>query len=370
MKMKPMHILGCLAIVAGIGVGVWVMCQSREMEPVVIYKVTTPEPKPAKTAHISNVTLTQKMAVENTRDVNDVQWAIDKALENLDHYGPEGAPRREAFKKAILSPAFVEYQKKENANYPNFDLTLWWDFLESQGLGSGRMAQEANFRNFFPTGEYADYEPMMQKKLAEIFLEMAPPDSTSDDDIIRHTVAGMMEFRKDPANLIWMRGQFNGYNGDLNWADNIRQNAATIVANAAPPQETLEVPFTETEPFTQPTQNGFVEENVETQPPTDTAAKEIPAREELETLPLIDKEIEAEPMKYLGNILELPTLELPTEESIETTIKEHFSPQRFGTAMQTLNQYGPKEGLRRLKESDPEVAAHLESLVQPNKENE
>ena len=370
MKMKPMHILGCLAIVAGIGVGVWVMCQSREMEPVVIYKVTTPEPKPAKTAHMSNVTLTEKMAVENTRDVNDVQWAIDNALENLDHYGPEGAPRREAFKKAILSPAFVEYQKKENANYPNFDLTLWWDFLESQGLGSGRMAQEANFRNFFPTGEYADYEPMMEKKLAEIFLEMAPPDSTSDDDIIRHTVAGMMEFRKDPANLIWMRGQFNGYNGDLNWADNIRQNAATIVANAAPPQEMLEVPFTETEPFTQPTQNGFVEENVETQPPTDTAAKEIPAREKLETLPLIDKEIEAEPMKYLENILELPTLELPTEESIETTIKEHFSPQRFSTAMQTLNQYGPKEGLRRLKESDPEVATHLERLVQPNKEND
>ena len=365
MKIKLMHILGCLAIVGGIGIGVWAMCQSKEMEPVVRYKVTVPELKPAKAAHISNMTLTEKMAVENARDVNDVQWAIDKALENLDQYGPEGAPRREAFKKAILSPAFVEYQKKENANYPNFDLTLWWDFLESQGLGSGRMAQEANFRNFFPTGEYADYEPMMRKKLAEIFLEMALPDSTSDDDIIRHTVAGMMEFRKDPANLIWMRGQFNGYNGDLNWADNIRQNAATIVANATPPQESLEVPFIETQPFTQPTQNDFVEENVEIQPPPDAAAKGTPAKEKLETLPLIDKEIEVEPMKYLGDILELPT-----EESIETTIKEHFSPQRFSTAMQTLNQYGTKEGLRRVKESDPEVAAHLERRLQSNKEND
>ncbi|MYB93010.1 hypothetical protein F4054_15520 [Candidatus Poribacteria bacterium] len=365
MKIKLMHILGCLAIVGVIGVGIWVMRQPRGIEPVVIYKVTVPEPRPAKAADTSNMTLTQKMVVENTRDVNDVQWAIDKALENLDQYGPEGAPRREAFKKAILSPAFVEYQKKENANYPSFDLTLWWDFLESQGLSSGRMAQEANFRNFFPTGEYADYEPMMRKKLAEIFLEMASPDSTSDDDIVRHTVAGMMEFRKDYANLTWMRGQFNGYNGDLDWADNIRQNAATIVANATSPQETLEAPSIETEFFTQPTQNDFVEENVEIQPLPTAAAKEIPARENLETLPLTDEEIEAEPMKYLGDIPKLPT-----EESIETTIKEHFSPQRFSTAMQTLNQYGPKEGLRRLKESDPEVAAHLEHLVQPNKEND
>lgn len=48
--------------------------------------------------------------------------------------------------------------------------------------------------------------------------------------------------------------------------------------------------------------------------------------------------------------------ELPSEENFETALREHFSPERFRRAIQTLNQYGPKEGIRRLKKSDPEVA--------------
>ena len=60
---------------------------------------------------------------------------------------------------------------------------------------------------------------------------------------------------------------------------------------------------------------------------------------------------------------------LPTEVSLETALKERFSQKRFNTAMQTLNQYGPKEGIRRLKESDPEIATQVEHLIQKNKES-
>ncbi len=51
-----------------------------------------------------------------------------------------------------------------------------------------------------------------------------------------------------------------------------------------------------------------------------------------------------------------------TEEGIETALKAQFSPERFERAMSTLERYGPEEGLRRLRENDPEVAKQIEGL--------
>lgn len=66
-----------------------------------------------------------------------------------------------------------------------------------------------------------------------------------------------------------------------------------------------------------------------------------------------------EPEKILTQVSpEPPTL--PTEEELETALKERFASERFERAMSTLERYGPEEGLRRLKEVDPEIAAQLE----------
>ncbi len=51
-----------------------------------------------------------------------------------------------------------------------------------------------------------------------------------------------------------------------------------------------------------------------------------------------------------------------TEEGIETALKAQFSPERFELAMSTLERYGPEEGLRCLRENDPEVAKQIEGL--------
>jgi hypothetical protein len=51
---------------------------------------------------------------------------------------------------------------------------------------------------------------------------------------------------------------------------------------------------------------------------------------------------------------------LPTDAEFETTLKERFSSERFERAMSTLERYGPEEGLRRLKENDPEIAEQVE----------
>ena len=57
-------------------------------------------------------------------------------------------------------------------------------------------------------------------------------------------------------------------------------------------------------------------------------------------------------------------LELPTAESLETSLREQLSPERFTRAMSLLNRYGPQEGLQRLKETDPALASQIEKQLQ------
>ena len=49
-----------------------------------------------------------------------------------------------------------------------------------------------------------------------------------------------------------------------------------------------------------------------------------------------------------------------TTESIETQLRERLSPERFDKAKQLFDQYGTVEGLRRLREMDPEAARQFE----------
>ncbi len=53
-----------------------------------------------------------------------------------------------------------------------------------------------------------------------------------------------------------------------------------------------------------------------------------------------------------------------SEGSFVETLRTHFSPVRVNRTVTTINQYGPEEGLRRLKKSDPEIAAHIEKQLQ------
>ena len=55
--------------------------------------------------------------------------------------------------------------------------------------------------------------------------------------------------------------------------------------------------------------------------------------------------------------------QIATAEKLESKISEQFNPERLSKAMETLNRYGPKEGIRRLKETDPAVAAQVERLL-------
>ena len=88
--------------------------------------------------------------------------------------------------------------------------------------------------------------------------------------------------------------------------------------------------------------------------------KEKAFLEFLEKVARGDVELEAELEKLL--VPELP--KLPMDERIKTSLPKRFSPQRFERAIATLRQYGAKDGLRRLRKTDSEVAAYLERTLQ------
>ena len=71
-----------------------------------------------------------------------------------------------------------------------------------------------------------------------------------------------------------------------------------------------------------------------------------------------DAELEAEFQKVFMS--SLPGL--LTDEGIEKTIREQFSPARFEKAEKLLQQYGPEEGFRRLVKDDAELAKQLENI--------
>ena len=60
--------------------------------------------------------------------------------------------------------------------------------------------------------------------------------------------------------------------------------------------------------------------------------------------------------------------ELPTDANVKPSPGEgqalaRFSPERLNRAMETLNRYGPEEGLRRLQKDDPEIAKQIGRLI-------
>ena len=65
----------------------------------------------------------------------------------------------------------------------------------------------------------------------------------------------------------------------------------------------------------------------------------------------------------------------PNIESFEITLREHFSVEqfsheRFQGAIKTLSQYGPEEGLRRLKKTDAALAEQIEKYFNPRESYE
>lgn len=362
MKTKLTYTFGILVFVMTFGVGVWVILQSKPMEPIKRY-ITTPLSENSGT-ETTKTTETSALSRELTPEERALK-AKETFLASMEFVGvdTENDPYWKLLQEAVNSPEYIEYQKKQDERIGT-DLDLWWSFLESKGLSSGRMAQEERFREHFPTGDYADYEPQMRKRLAELFLESGlSATATDDEQSVKQTISVLSQFRSEAeANTVWMRGHFKGYVGDLEWAQEIRRNAADIVTGV---DDTHPIStFTETDTLAESTPTDVAEENLDDAPQSTLFSAETPTPDDLKQMPQTIEEIEAELLKTF--FPDVP--ELPTETGIENVLREQFSPQRLSTALKTLSQYGPEEGMQRLKESDPEVAANIERLLQKTEE--
>ena len=344
MKIKPLQSLGIIAIVLALCAGGWVLFRPKKMESVVIYRATTPK------QHDADTSQTAQSAEERQEETLEerAERTKEQHLDMMRALGwQDDEPRMQQLQDVLNSPAYLEYVRKQ-AEKPGFNAVLWWELHESLGIPhTGRRVQAEFFRKYFPDGgEYADYEPLMRRRVAEIALE-DPAQNTAD--VLRR-------FNADFANQVWRHGYFNGYEGEYEWGDNIRQNAARIVAEPTPWDVDTPSAATDSASLGDTRTTDGAEENADTLPPPHEAA---PSLEEVERIPESDAEIKAALTEEL-----LPAApERPTDVTVEKALRSQFSPQRFTRAIQMLNQYGPEEGLRRLKAADPEVAAQVERLL-------
>ena len=353
MKIRPAYAIGSLSIVITLVVLLWIVFQPKDIAPTVIYKTVTPEPQAAE-----KVTETAKEPLTPQEEKSlTIEEKVEQSKMVLGVLQDESDPYTQRLQKALNSPEYLEYLKNQEGTF-GVNLTAWWDFLESQGLSSGRNLQEKEFRKRFLVGNAADYEPEMRKKVAELALANPELDTVG-------LLQAFWRQDEDRSNYIWSRQQFNGHVGDFDWAENIRQNAASILSEFTLTEadiDTLPLPTTSTfTPEFSPIDG--IEESTDTAsaPRADTRMLT-----DIEPVPQSSEVPEAELTKSI--FADIPNLS--TNADFEKTLRERFSPERFTTAMQTLTQYGPKDGIQRLKESDPEVATHIERFLQPSKETD
>ena len=284
--------------------------------------------------------------------------ALLKGNEKMEEYfqTPEG----KRFLEVLTSPEFYEFEKT-NPNTKETDA-----FWAKHGFVQDPDRFTKKFREEFPTGEPKDFEPEMRAKLEELFAEI-PPDQYLDNmhSLVEH-------FISDKRNNAWLKGYFQG-DSSGGWAETILEDLATsypqrMAQNVLPARDTPPMDAA-TPPMPQP--DAAFESLTPLELPIHNGGKDSTA-ENIQDSPVHPENTYEPPEILTGDSLEL--LELPTEENIAAQLRaeldpERFSPQRLNTAMETLNRYGPQEGLRKLKESDPEVAALVErTLLKPPEE--
>ena len=273
------------------------------------------------------------------------------------------SPRRKQILEAMNSPEFLELTKEARKTGPT--MRKWYEFLESQGIEVDWEMLNNPFHSHFPGGP-EDYEPEMRLKMAKLFLSTEPADLTDPTAaaLQRHQVFN--EFRReDKRNGLWQRAQFGvDWDGVLQidregmennpafaWITDVQRNAASIVAAA----ETTEGDTPEAQASAPSWDMSSVLEN----PSAALSETEIPATfDTSERAPMTDTEIETAIEKSLTP--QPPDTPSEIQSNFENSLKAQFSSERFEQAMSTLDQYGPEEGLRRLKENDPEVAKQIE----------
>ena len=282
-------------------------------------------------------------------DAKEARW-LRTLAERKASLTPEELAERQRYFDVVESPEFLELIR----NGAPFNERH--NFLVDAGVTSTRNITDQFFREVFPTGKPADYEPEMRAKLLTLIDENG---GTLSFEVLQ-------QFSADPRAMHWMIGQFQGdyqLDGELvGWLKGVSQESllprtqqTQMGVGATPP-----LPLAEQHPAPRP---GADQEPLETDasnPPENLTSEAGSPPKALEQVP----DLAAEILEHFKQA----DFEPASEAEIETGLRERFSPQRLNRAMQTLAQYGPEEGLRHLKASDPELAKQVESFLQKQRE--
>lgn len=298
-----------------------------------------------------------------------------------------------------------------------------FNFLADRGIGDlPRNLNMLLFRESFPTGEPADFELEMRQKLTRMLVEggirskkpipseiVARAQALTPEEIdhvnglldqysIKETIHRLQmsdprlaevfqygaesgleheitrsvikEFWADKRVFDWrmgyFKGKFSGEGSSYEWAQEVLSQVNSPTA-AAPV-------FIENAEQFSPTHNEMADV------PKASAAitprnYEGPSIPEASSAVDLERDIQGDvARKEVVNPAEMstdPETEFSkqfTDEGFVTELQEQFSPERLNTAIKLLNRYGPKEGLRRLKESDPEFAKQVERRIGKSQE--
>ena len=367
-KLRRKSILVVSAIFIGVVVclSVWLVLRefkadqhSAHEHATVSDNKPTNEPIPQHTQHSDKQPLTASAKV--------AQSIADTFKSNY-HQAGIANPNMEQLIEIMEMPAFATFLEKRNSTHRE-----WNDFLESQGFPVNRNLFSELFRDTFPTGTPADYEPEMRVKIAQMFLTTEPLEpQDAEQALLQRTrvIAELMSPETEESGRAWFVGQFGqdwdgaimeadddiANNPAFVWITDVQRKAASIAEQAegdtsdtqasapswdmssvmgspsASDSET-EMPATldtpKHDPMTDADIEAAIEESLTTQPPSTPTAQKTDTQGEIQT-------------------------------NFENALKSQFSSERFDRAMDTLEQYGPEKGLRRLRENDPEVAKQVE----------
>ena len=299
---------------------------------------------------------------ENTESLGGPQ-DIKSAMGRVYSEEQLASPKMQKLFEILDSPEYAAFSETGQTG----NLGAFFDFLASQGVPVDKNDLLEIFQGFFqqhfPGETPESLEPQMRQTLINLLDE-------SDTDFIgvlidfmsneQYNAWGMLYFQTDADTFArWAVGTIK------NHLESPLPNALSVVETEAPIVPVEGVPA-----------NEFSFDELPTDPaelPPDPST-DLPAFENKEVLTERninnDANIEAELRGLLEQIApDAPAL--PTEASLEKMLRDTFSPQRLNTVMQTLHRYGPEEGLRRIKTSDPQVATQIERFIHGNrKEND
>lgn len=235
------------------------------------------------------------------------------------------------------------------------------DFYAAQGVELPQAAFLGIFSEMFEEAfqgkSAAELEPEMRQKLSTFLWEHNIHAGTDTKDEGFEDV--IIAFFVEDANIAWAMQYFEGdYFAIGRWATDVLQHTEPTATEGPTPSETTGAssPTHDQLPDTAPQSGRETMQSV-----TSPSFKEF----EGTTEPEADIFTERETGSQAGLTLEAAK---STDESLETSLRESFSPTRFTRAMETLNRYGPEEGLRRLKTADPVVAAHVTRFLHKQQE--